>query len=322
METKLTFDDVGLSPVHNNVESRMTPKLDTWLAVDTKIKMPLLAANMDCVIGSDLARILINHGGMPIFHRFCDLETQINWLKEFGDECFLSSGLDCKDLPRLVDNGLRGVCFDVAQGHDVRLYEAIAVARTFGLEVIAGNVCTEQGYIDLVNAGATSIKVGIGPGAACTTRTVTGFGVPQMSALLDIRPASLKYKIPYIADGGIRTSGDAVKALAAGASSIMMGRQFAATWDSAAWRQGDLAYYSGQAAKEYQREGRTPEGEGNWIPTTTNADTLIKTWLGGIRSGLTYGGSTTIKEFQKKVLIHNMIFRTTEGYRAESSTRL
>lgn len=340
MKIKLTFDDVGIAPVHNNVSSRLTPNLETRLTRVRKMSLPILAANMDTVIGTELAGVLVDKGIVPIFHRFTSFEVKTKWINEFPD-CFISCGLsrhDLSELTQLRDEGLEGVCFDVAQGHDVRVYAAIEYARDLGLEVIAGNVCTAQGYVDLVNAGADAVKVGIGPGAACTTRTVTGFGVPQMSALLDIRQESLKYKVPYIADGGIRNSGDAVKALAAGASSVMLGKAFAATNESAgekrAPRDGSSLSYTqevkfrGQSSKDFQedyfgrvKDSTVAEGIDMWIPVTGSATDLIEWYEGGIRSGLTYAGSTSIKEFQKKVLIHDMLFQTTTGYRLESNPR-
>jgi IMP dehydrogenase len=234
------------------------------------------------------------------------------------------------------DSGAEGVCFDVAQGHDARLYKAIALAKKLDYDGIAGNVCTEQGYIDLVNSGADAVKVGIGPGAACTTRIVTGFGVPQMSALLDIRQASLRYKVPYIADGGIRNSGDAVKALAAGASSVMVGKRFAQCSESAGKKRLDRAglgpgyevNFRGQASSQFQTEffgnvrtGTISEGIDMWAPVLSTAEEYITEFCAGIRSGLTYGGSMDIVEFQKKAVIHEMIYRVGPGYASESGTR-
>ena len=145
MDLKLTFDDVGLSPVHNNVESRRHPSLETWLTTEFKQGSPILCANMDTTIGPGMARALQDEGITPIFHRFTILKEKKLWVREF--DCFVSCGLTNKELletEKLKDLGLRGVCFDVAQGHDVRVYKAIAWARRLGFEVIAGNICTDR----------------------------------------------------------------------------------------------------------------------------------------------------------------------------------
>src|SRR6202035_1032012 len=136
----------------------------------------------------------------------------------------------------LLDLGAAGVCIDVAHGHSDKMIQFIReLKRTHpDKEVIAGNVCTPMAYHDLVNAGADAVKVGVGPGAACTTRMVTGFGVPQFSAIMECAKVAEKLRIPLIADGGIRDSRDVVLALAAGASSVMIGKLFALTKESAA----------------------------------------------------------------------------------------
>lgn len=327
----LTFDDVGLMPTHNNVESREIPNLATWLTKTQEVTHPILASNMSSVIGPELAKILRDSGTIPIFHRFASIEEQARFLQI---PCYLSCGIGSQallDMQKIVNMGgpenLKGIVVDVAQGHDYRAYQMIGdLKRTFNCSVIAGNICTEQGYIDLVHAGADAVKVGIGGGAACITRIVTGFGVPNLQALLNIRPAVFKYKVPMIADGGIRNSGDIVKALAAGACTVMLGKAFACTSESAAVKRTDqfgnqLALYKGQASKDFQRNGMTPEGVEMWSQVTGTANALIQELCGGIRSGLTYGGSRTIREFQRKVVDLDLMFEVGPSYATESGPR-
>ena len=211
----------------------------------------------------------------------------------------------------------------------MRAFHARALARRgVDKEIIAGNVCTAMAYHDLVNAGADAVKVGVGPGAACTTRMVTGFGVPQFSAVQDCARIAEKLRVPLIADGGIRTSRDVVLALAAGASTVMIGKLFALTKESAApKRKGDAgleAKFRGQASADFQNEfygglkdKTVAEGIDFWGPVSGSAEDLISALLGGIRSGMTYGGARSIKELQRKA----EFVQVTASYIYESKPR-
>ena len=312
-----TFDDVALVPQFNNVPSRTQPILESWLTKKRKIQIPLLCSNMDTAISDELAAVLTGYGTIPIFHRFTTLDIQKEWVKKYGSSMFISCGIQKLDETRLLlDLGAAGVCIDVAHGHSDQMFHFIhELKRTHpDKEVIAGNVCTAMAYHDLVNAGADAVKVGVGPGAACTTRVVTGFGVPQFSAIYDCAKVAEKLRVPLIADGGIRNSRDVVLALAAGASSVMIGKLFAMTKESAALKRpsttsptGLEAKFRGQASKDFQddfygglKEKTVAEGIDFWGNVTGSAKELIDQLLGGLRSGLTYGGAKNIKELQRK----------------------
>lgn len=348
MREGLTFDDVALVPRYNNVHSRTEPDLSTWLTRNIKVGMPLVPANMDSVIGTELARVIVANGGVPIFHRFTSFENQRKWVEEFEGKVILSCGVTKFDaISKIADLGPLGLCIDVAHGHSdqmVRLIEQIKETYP-ALEVIAGNVCTARAYHDLVNAGADAVKVGIGPGAACTTRIVTGFGVPQFTAIRDCFEEAQHFRVPLIADGGIRNSADVVKALAAGASTVMMGKIFALTQESAAEKKGGphqnaeldpetgtlrtitavpMAKYRGQASEDFQneyygglKEKTVAEGTNFWAPVSGPAQQVIDELLGGLRSGLTYGGARSIKELQRKA----EFVKVTGAYDAESNPR-
>jgi IMP dehydrogenase len=335
MRKAYTFDDVALVPQFNNVPSRTEPLLETWLTKNRKMNIPLLCSNMDTAISEELAKILIEHGSMPIFHRFTSLETQMAWVKKFGTNTFISCGIQkIEDTQKLLDLGAAGVCIDMAHGHSDRMFHFIQeIKRTHpDKEVIAGNVCTAMAYHDLVNAGADAVKVGVGPGAACTTRIVTGFGVPQFSAIYDCAKIAEKLRVPLIADGGIRNSRDVVLALAAGASTVMLGKLFALTQESAAVKRkvegsssGMEAKFRGQASKDFQNEfygglkdKTVAEGIDFWGPISGSAEELIDDLLGGLRSGLTYGGARNIKELQRKA----EFVEVTLNYMRESYPRL
>lgn len=317
VEKGYTFDDVALKPQFNNVPSRSEPELSSWLTKNKKIGIPLLCANMDTTIGEQLATILIKNGSIPIYHRFTEnFADQEKWVQKFGEKTFISCGLGKKKLEevrKLLDLGAAGVCFDVAHGHsDTMLYSIGELKKTHpNKEIIAGNVCTAMAYQDLVNAGADAVKVGVGPGAACTTRIITGFGIPQFSAIFECAQVAEKLRVPLIADGGIRTSKDVVLALAAGASTVMIGKLFALTKESVAPKRmtegKEEAKFRGQASEDFQsdfygglKEKTVAEGVGFWAPIQGTAQELIDQLLGGLRSGLTYGGARNIKELQRK----------------------
>lgn len=317
MRHALTYDDVALVPQFNNIPSRTEPSLESWLTKKLKVGIPIMAANMDTVISHELADLLIASGTIPIFHRFLPFEEQEKWVKKYKDKTFISCGIQKLDETRkLFDLGALGACIDVAHGHSDRMFRHIQELKKSHpeKEIIAGNVCTAMAYHDLVNAGADAVKVGVGPGAACTTRMVTGFGIPQFTAVQDCARIAEKLRVPLIADGGIRTSRDVVLALAAGASTVMIGKLFALTNESAAPKKksehgkgGMEAKFRGQASADFQNEfygglkaKTVAEGIDFWAPVTGPAEELINTLLGGIRSGMTYGGARNIKELQRK----------------------
>lgn len=317
MKQCLTYDDVALVPQFNNIPSRTEPVLDSWLTKQIKMGIPILAANMDTVIGDDLAEILLAQGSIPIFHRFTKFEDQVKWVKKFAGKTFISCGImKIDETKKLLDLGAVGVCIDVAHGHSDRMFRYIEELKKShpDKEVIAGNVCTPMAYHDLVNAGADAVKVGVGPGAACATRVVTGFGVAQFTAVHECAKIAEKLRVPLIADGGIRGSREVVLALAAGASSVMIGKLFALTKESAAPKRanpkipsGLEAKYRGQASTDFQNEfygglkaKTVAEGIDFWGPVSGTAEELLNTLLGGLRSGMTYGGARNIKELQRK----------------------
>lgn len=326
-----TFDDVALVPQFNNVPSRTEPDLVTWLTKNRKMDIPVLCANMDTAIGEELAEVLLRYGSLPIYHRFTDMEKQKEWVKKYGSRTYISCGIHKIEEPRaLLDLGAAGVCIDVAHGHSDRMFKFIEELKKShpDKEVIAGNVCTAMAYHDLVNAGADAVKVGVGPGAACTTRIVTGFGVPQFSAIMDCAKIAEKLRVPLIADGGIRNSRDVVLALAAGASTVMVGKLFAMTKESSAPKRTshgvEEAKFRGQASEDFQKEfygglkeKTVAEGIDFWGPVTGSAEELLDALLGGLRSGLTYGGARNIKELQRKA----EFVQVTSAYMHESMPR-
>ena len=182
-------------------------------------------------------------------------------------------------------------------------FEQFAIVELFGHQIIAGNVCVPDAVMDLAHWGADAVKVGIGPGSVCTTRAVTAFGAPQFTAVQQCAEIGHKLKIPVIADGGIKGSREIILALAAGASSVMIGRLFAET--NEAENNGN---YRGQASQAFQndyfggvKEGTVPEGISRVIKKNgVGAEKMVKELLAGLASGMTYCGAKTIPEMQEK----------------------
>lgn len=229
-------------------------------------------------------------------------------------------GPDVDDrLARLIKAGIDVLVVDTAHGHSQSVLDKVKAIKTQypDLELIAGNVATAEATKDLIEAGADAIKVGVGPGSICTTRIVSGAGVPQLTAVADCATIAKKHQIPLIADGGIKYSGDITKALAAGASSVMIGSLFAGTEESP----GETVLYQGRTYKEYRgmgslgamerggkdryfQEGRetsklVPEGIEARVPYKGNLSVLVYQLVGGLKAGMGYCGCQTIPELQR-----------------------
>ncbi|NCO24039.1 MAG: IMP dehydrogenase [Candidatus Infernicultor aquiphilus] len=219
----------------------------------------------------------------------------------------------------LINAKVDVIVVDTAHGHSSRVIEVIKeIKRTFNIELVGGNVATFEGAESLIKAGVDAIKVGIGPGSICTTRVVTGVGVPQVSAIQECKRAAMKYHIPLIADGGIKYSGDITKALAVGADSVMIGSLFAGTEESP----GEVVLYKGRSYKEYRGMGSieamkkgskdryfqeeaeenklVPEGIEGRVSYRGALSACIFQLLGGVRSGMGYCGVKNIEELQEK----------------------
>lgn len=222
----------------------------------------------------------------------------------------------------LVKAGVDVLLIDIAHGHADHTIETLKKIKSKfpGLDVIAGNVATKQGALDLIKAGADAIKVGVGPGSMCTTRIITGCGVPQLTAIMDAVSVAQKYKIPVIADGGIRFSGDIVKALAAGASCVMIGSLLGGTEESPGMtmlRNGrKYKVARGMASLGANMSKKIAEGNGNFsdfglkeyvaegvealVPYRGSVREILNQMAGGLRSGMSYCGSKTIEELWMK----------------------
>lgn len=312
----LTFDDVLLIPAKSDIRSRRTPSLKTKLTKNIEIETPIISANMDTVTEADMAIAMNQLGAVGIIHRFISIEQQVeevNKLKNSGSK-ILSASIGVSDdfkerAHALVKAGVNVMTIDIAHGHSVQMMDTMKWLKdTFpSVDLIAGNLATPDAARDLIEAGAGAIKVGIGPGSMCTTRIITGCGVPQLTAIALCFEIANDYGVPVIADGGIRTSGDMVKAFAAGASSVMLGSMLSGTIETPGVIVNGRKQYRGMASKSAQvswrggvPEGMAPEGESTFVTVKGHVKDVILEITGGIRSGMTYVNASNLQEIREK----------------------
>jgi len=334
----LTFDDVLLVPRYSRIRSRRDVSLITRLSPrkEFSLDIPLLSANMDTVTDWPMAIAMAEMGGMGIIHRFMKVERQVeavNRLKKKNLKVGAAFGVKKGELDRarkLAEAGADCLVLDIAHGHSIRAIEAIHSFRKYFPKVflIAGNIATAKGVRDLASAGADAVKVGIGGGSVCVTRLVTGFGVPQMTAIFECVRAAKRAKVGIIADGGIRDSGDMVKALAAGASAVMVGNILAGTDQTPGEKIFDqnICYkqYRGMASREAnlyrpnksaKKEQLIIEGISGLIPCRGDVQGVVRQIEGGLRSGLSYAGARNLKELRKRA----RFIKITSAGRIENS---
>lgn len=321
-EVGLTFDDVLIVPNKSTMKSRRDPDLTSRITKKITKTTPVISANMDTVTEIGMVKAMHEIGGFAILHRFLSVEDQVAQAKELIGggitEFSASVGVQNFELERaekLVDAGVPVITIDIAHGHSVAMLEMIEEIkkRWSHIEIIAGNVATPHGTMDLINAGADAIKVGIGPGSMCTTRVITGCGMPQLTAIAMCSLEADKFGIPVIADGGIKTSGDIVKSFVAGASSVMLGSLLAGTLETPGEIKQGKKLYRGMASKSAQAswrggvpKGMAAEGESHTISVKGPVSTVVEELMGGLRSGMTYINATQISEIRENAKFMRM----------------
>lgn len=336
-DTGLSFDDVLLVPRRNRLRSRRDVDTAMQLTPGIRLAVPIVSANTPWCTGARMATAMARAGGIGIVHRMWSPADQAAAVAETkaaapGEARHATLDADGRlrvgaavgikgdyldRADRLADVGVDVLAIDVAHGHSNFVIAALRElkARHPRLECIVGNVATAEGARDLIDAGADAIKVGIGPGSVCTTRLVTGAGMPQLTAILDCAAVARKAGVGLIADGGIRTSGDIAKAIAAGASAVMLGKLLAGTDESEAHEvehdgrrfkvttgfvtlgvELTLQRLAGAAVTRAAFDGYLPEGvEGTFEHGGPVADTVAKL-VRGLCSGVTYSGCTAAAE--------------------------
>ena len=310
MKKGLTYDDVLLVPQYSDIRSRSQISIKSDLGKGIELDVPIIASPMDTVSETEMANGLGNMGGIAIIHRYNTIEEQSAMIASMPSEILVGAAVgvigDFKNRARAaVEAGAKLICIDVAHGHHILMKEAITVIKEAmpNVHIMAGNVATLEGFNDLADWGADSIRCNIGGGSICTTRIQTGHGVPGLETIFQCAKSDRDAKI--IADGGIKNSGDIVKAFAAGADAVMLGSLLAGTDCSPGTifktETGELRKtYRGMASADAQRDWRgrvsSCEGISSSVPYRGKLADVIKELERGIRSGLSYSGARDIKQ--------------------------
>ena len=322
----LTFDDVLLIPARSDVLPTQV-SMRTRLTNELLLDLPILSSAMDTVTDARLAIALGRLGGLGVVHRnfpLADQVDEVRRVKEAGVVVGAAVGVagDADErAAALVAAGVDLIVVDTAHGHSaavVRMVEKVKARHR--VQVIAGNVATAEGTEELIAAGADCVKVGMGPGAICTTRIVAGAGMPQITAVFDCAEAADRHGIPVCADGGIQHSGDIAKAIGAGASTVMLGSLLAgvdeAPGEVVDTSEGRFKSYRGmgslgamEARRSRDRYGQAdvgefsklvPEGVEGRVRALGPLDGVVHQLSGGLRAGMGYVGAATIDELRTK----------------------
>ena len=322
----LTFDDVLLVPKYSSVLPSET-NLNINLGNNLNLKIPFLSSAMDTVTESNMATSIAQKGGLGIIHRNLSVSEQVKEIKKVKKKKLIvgaAVGTANEDLVRvksILEAGVDLIVIDTAHGHSENVIKILnkikkIVSKT---PICVGNIASGEAAHKLYNEGADILKVGIGPGSICTTRMIAGIGVPQITAVMEVKKTMKNKKIKIISDGGIKFSGDIIKALAAGADAIMMGSIFAGTEESPGKKfkyknkfyktyrgMGSIgAMSSGSSNRYFQKNHKdkskfVPEGVEARVVYKGSVYEILYQLQGGLKSSMGYIGAKTIKEIQKK----------------------
>ena len=322
----LTFDDVTLTPQYSKVlPSDVSTKIE--LSSQLKLEIPILSSAMDTVTESKMAIALAKMGGIGVIHRNLSVAQQISEIKKVKSKNLkvgAAVGTNENEFNRvknIIKQGVDLIVVDTAHGHSQKVADMILKIKKIKSKktaLCAGNIATAEAARFLCKIGVDVIKVGIGPGSICTTRLVAGIGVPQLSALLEVKKG-LNKKVKMISDGGIKFSGDIAKALAAGADAVMVGSMLAGTTQAPGKiikKKGKLyklfrgmgsvgAMNKGSADRYFQKKQKdkskyVPEGVEGLIKYKGDVSKIVNKLVGGLRSSMGYLGASQIKLLNKK----------------------
>ena len=323
----LTFDDVTMAPKYSEV---LPSEVDTstQLSSNLSLKIPLLTSAMDTVTEGKMAIAIAKAGGIGVIHRNLHIKKQIEEIKKVKKLKLLvgaAVGAGPQELKRaeaIIKEEVDLIVVDTAHGHSKKVAEIIKIIKkkkTNKITLCAGNVATAEAAKFLIKLGVDIIKVGIGPGSICTTRLVAGIGVPQLSAILEVKKGVKNKKTKIISDGGIKYSGDIAKALAAGADAVMIGSLFAGTMETPGKlikKNGKLyksfrgmgsvgAMNKGSADRYFQKKQKdiskyVPEGVEGFVKFKGDVTNIIYKLIGGLKSSMGYLGAKKIVNLKNK----------------------
>ena len=323
----LTFDDVTMTPKYSEV---LPSDVDTTthLSKTLKLKIPLLSSAMDTVTESKMAIAIAKEGGIGIIHRNLDIKKQVEEIKKVKRKRLLvgaavgAGPMEIKRAEAILKEKVNLIVVDTAHGHSKKVGEIIKLIKKKkdkSTTLCAGNIATKEAAKFLTKLGVDVIKVGIGPGSICTTRLVAGIGVPQLSAILEVKKGVKNNKIKIISDGGIKYSGDIAKALSAGADAVMIGSLFAGTMETPGKlikKNGKLyksfrgmgsvgAMNKGSADRYFQKKQKdiskyVPEGVEGFVKFKGDVGNIIYKLVGGLKSSMGYLGTKKIFKLKNK----------------------
>jgi IMP dehydrogenase len=329
----LSYDDVLLVPKYSTIQSRSDIDLSADLGKGLQLTLPIISAPMDTISESSMARAMALGGGAAIIHRYNSIDEQVrqildSQLRPVGAAIGVTGDYLERAAAAHIDGGATFLCVDVAHGHHILVKKALETLRAAmgdTVHIMAGNVATLEGINDLAAWGADSARCNIGGGSICSTRLQTGHGVPGLQTIIECAKTDRDIKI--IADGGIKNSGDIVKALAAGADAVMVGSLLAGTDETP----GDMFKdndgfewkpYRGMASKEAQLDWRGSyssfEGIAARVPYQGPAGAVLEDLEKGIRSGFSYSGARTLQELW---VVAEFVTQTNAGL-SESRTHI
>lgn len=317
-DRKLCYNDILLVPRYSRLDSRTVPSVATNVGT-LELESPIISSPMDSITEKDMLIVMDKIGGLGILTRHINLHDdeelstqmrEVQWARNQGANnigCAIGIKGDVdRKAQSLLNAGCNVICIDVAHGDHEKVYEAIKVLvllkDQYNFVIMAGNVCTPEATKKFADHGVDAIKVGIGPGAACTTRIVTGFGMPQLAAIQEAYSAiNSEYgDVSIIADGGLRSSGDMVKSLWAGADACMVGYMLAGT--SATPRVDGKKIYRGMSSRAASgRPDIAPEGIEIEVGDKGETEEVVTDYIKGIRSGLAMGGAIDLSELRENV---------------------